>query len=119
VKPVFAALALLLLAATSGCRDQCVPVCEKNAKALGCGRADMCKEQCTSLHTSKLCLAEMKVFEKCFLKEPTDHWMCDEESIPALQLTYCQADRAKVVECLQKAQVPPAAPGAAAPPAKP
>jgi len=118
VRNVVAALALLLVAASGGChRDKCVPTCEKNAKALNCPRAENCKAQCQSLHTSPVCLKEMKAFEACFLEEPTPHWICDEEGIPALSTNYCQPARALVVECLSHV-TPPTVP-APGPPAKP
>ncbi len=117
MKTVFAALAILLVAASVGChRDQCVPTCEKNAKALGCRHTDHCKDQCKSLLTSPVCLEQMKAFEVCFLKEPPAHWICDEEDIPALGPLYCQPERGKVVECLS--HVPPAPPPSV-PPTKP
>jgi hypothetical protein len=117
VRTVFAAIALLLVAASSGChRNKCLSACEKNAKELGCGHADHCKTQCDTLHTSPVCLREMKTFEVCFLNEPTAHWICDEEGIPALSPTYCQPERGRVIACLNSTP-PPAVPSG--PPAKP
>jgi hypothetical protein len=118
VRTLFATLALLLVTASGGChRDKCVPTCEKNAKELNCPNKDQCRTQCQSLHTSPVCLAEMKAFEVCFLKEPTAHWICDEEGLPALGALYCQPERRKVVECLEK-QPPPSVPPPG-PPTKP
>jgi hypothetical protein len=118
VRTLFAALALLLVAASGGCRrDKCLAACEKNSKELACRHADQCKAQCETLHKSPVCLAEMKTFEVCFLNEPTAHWICDEEGIPALSPMYCQPERGKVVECLNHAPPPPAAPSV--PPTKP
>jgi hypothetical protein len=112
------ALAILLAAASGGCRrDKCVPTCEKNSKELGCRHADHCKAQCDLLHKSPVCLDEMKAFEVCFLAEPTAHWICDEEDIPALSPMYCQPERARVVECLNKAPRPSEPPSV--PPKKP
>jgi hypothetical protein len=116
VRTAFAALALLLVAASGGChRDKCLPTCEKNAKELGCPNGNQCKAQCDALHTSAVCLNEMKAFEVCFLKEPTAHWICDEEGLPALGALYCQPERGHVVDCLNHLPPTPLPPSVPAP----
>jgi hypothetical protein len=100
-------LGLFALASSAGCRrDRCVPTCEQRAKEVKCLRGERCKEKCEELHKATVCAAELKAFEACFLEEPVDHWLCDEESFPVVKNEYCGKQREAVVNCLQSQPIP-------------
>jgi hypothetical protein len=100
-RPLAALLFLLMVTGAAGCkRADCVSVCEAREKALKCGRAN-CKAKCDQLHNPPACKPELAKFEACLLKEPADHWFCDEEYHPALKESACPAERLVIMKCLQ------------------
>jgi hypothetical protein len=93
-----------------GCRrNPCLALCETNAKALGCHHADQCKSSCQKLHDATVCATQLKEFEACFLKEPPEHWECDDfDGVPALKDGVCAPERKYVMACVQaQAPMPP------------
>lgn len=97
-----AALLLILTMVTgaAGCkRADCVSVCEAREKVLKCGQAQ-CKAKCDQLHNPPACKPELAKFEGCLLKEPIDHWFCDDSREPALKEDACPKERAVVMKCL-------------------
>jgi hypothetical protein len=101
-------LALASVAALGGCRrNDCVSVCTEREKVLKCGQTD-CKALCERLHTSPVCGAELKTFEKCLLKQPADQWECDETREPALKMGACSPERGAVMKCMEDQHHAPA-----------
>ena len=101
-----------VVAAAAGChRDPCLSLCERNAKELGCHHPEDCKSSCKKLHESPVCGTPLKEFESCFLKEPREHWECDDfDGVPALKDGVCGAERGRVLACLQSQPLLPQVP---------
>jgi hypothetical protein len=110
VRPLVNAFALTLVLFTlgaAGChRDRCVPICEQRAKELGCSPRESCKAKCDELHTAPRCAKELKAFEECFLAVEAKNWMCDEEGLPVVQLSFCGKERTAVGACLESPPAP-------------
>jgi hypothetical protein len=115
VRALINAFALTLVLSTlgaGGChRDRCVSICQKREKELGCSPREGCKAKCDQLHTAPRCAPELKTFEECFLAVDAKNWMCDEEGLPVVQLSFCQKERNAVGACLERpagAEIPAA-----------
>jgi len=98
---------VLFTLGTAGChRNRCVPICEQRAKELGCHPREGCKVKCDQLHAAPRCVKELKTFEECFLAVEAKNWMCDEEGLPVVQLTFCGKERSAVGACLESPPAP-------------
>jgi hypothetical protein len=104
---LLAACLLTTTTVTAGCRDACVSTCQLRAKELGCAHPEKCREGCDKLRTSPVCQAEFKTFKACFLKVPPDHWVCDDNGIPAMREDACLPEKWKVSDCLDQHPPPP------------
>src|SRR5262249_19326583 len=88
--------------AASNGADACEPIC-RHPRALRCPNPSQCLTACREMQASSVCRAQIHSFLDCLLKQPTEHWECDEDGIGSIQDGYCDAEQAAVATCVQAA----------------
>jgi hypothetical protein len=86
--------------------DACLANCRLRATELHCDRPEGCRDACTKLLESKVCARELRAFMDCFLKEPSQHWICA-DGLPTVQEQFCEREQGTIVNCLEKANAHP------------
>jgi hypothetical protein len=97
-------LSLLAALAAAGCRrgDACTKNCLLRAHELHCGHPDRCAATCDEVRHATACATAMKAFMQCALMQPKQQWVCSDDGVPGVSDEACNAERAGVLDCLQK-----------------
>jgi len=82
-------------------KDACTLKCEQVAADKKCTRGDKCAENCLTLDRAKFCKAEVATFMECFLREPSDHWRCEDDGVPTLGHV-CEPEQNRIADCMMK-----------------
>jgi len=52
------------------------------------------------------CSQQISALFPCLLKEPSQHWECDESGLAAIRDGYCDKEQAVAVACMEKQMQP-------------
>ncbi len=83
--------------------DGCTATCMLRAKELRCQHPEGCPDACSKLHASTFCVRQVRAFLACFLKEPVNHWECNESGLPVIGHA-CEGEQGDVSDCLIQSQ---------------
>lgn len=100
VKPPVAAVSATSAAATAPCRTMC-----SHARELGCTGLSHCSESCAELLAAPECKAQLDVALGCMVREPREHWTCNEDGLASIRDGYCNAEQGAYIECLRRGGV--------------
>ena len=79
---------------------RCDEIC-RIAAPLGCPHQDECVNGCETMASASVCRAEMSRMYDCLLRQPVEHWECDENGVGAIRDPFCGKEQAAVVKCAE------------------
>lgn len=86
-------------------QTSCRGICERS-KQLKCKRSEECLPNCYGMASLTPCSKEINPLFSCLLREPAEHWECDEDGMGAIRDGYCDKEQREAVACMEKKMTP-------------
>jgi hypothetical protein len=86
--------------ATPAVQEACRTICERS-RQLTCKNAQECLPNCLGMASLTPCSEPISEFYRCLVREPLEHWECDEDGIGSIREGYCDSEQARAVSCAE------------------
>jgi hypothetical protein len=81
-------------------RGLCASLCSKS-QPLKCPAASACIARCERMRAEAVCRDESQAALRCFASTPANAWECNAHGLPSVKDGQCNAEQARVADCLR------------------